>query len=167
MLLQCLFPPDGRRCKRAVWREESLLALRRVSGCARRLSTCAGPRARHRRRPHAQVKSLCHNSINRILCIRKTQCQKCFAYIPTDILICVMLSRIMNFYRFSGDRNITIQSTAKYTAITAASFDMKLGHSEMAVPLTPLKPHSFFSVGCPTGVSTPDSAAEVNLALFK
>lgn len=88
-------------------------------------------------------------------------------YSITDILFTlstkfyVVPRRIMNLYRLSGYKNTTVKAAAMYTAITAASFNMEFGYSDTSVPLAPLKPYSFFSIGCPTGASTVDIPAEV------
>ncbi|XP_050714965.1 uncharacterized protein LOC126997792 [Eriocheir sinensis] len=54
----------------------------------------------------------------------------------------------------SGGTNTTLKGWTDYTAVTVATIDMPFGYSDMAVPLTPLKPQSFFSVGCITGPLT-------------
>ncbi|MPC68072.1 hypothetical protein E2C01_062263 [Portunus trituberculatus] len=57
--------------------------------------------------------------------------------------------------------NNTVKEATMYNGVTATSLDMEFGHSEMAVTLTPLKPYSYFSIGCPTGASLADIPAEV------
>ena len=64
-------------------------------------------------------------------------------------------------YLFFAAPNNTVKEATTYNAITVASFDMDFGHSEMPVTLTPLKPYSYLSVGCPTGADLADVPAEV------